>query len=45
MILLVETAEDFRKEFCDVLRTFFDDSNGSEDGFFSNVGTIVRNAL
>ncbi len=45
MILLVKTAKNFRKEFRDVLRTFFDDSNGSEDGFFSNVGTIVRNAL
>ena len=45
MVLLLETGQNFWKEFNDILRTFFDDSDGSEDGFLSNVCAIVADTF
>lgn len=45
MIFLFETGQNFRKEFRNVFWTFLDDSDGSKKGFFSDVSTVVTDAL
>lgn len=45
MIFLIETAKNFWQKLRNIFGAFFNDSDGGENGFLSDVSAIVRNTL